>query len=112
MSISRHNGAARTALAVLALIGVAGCAPVATFGWVWADQPTVASYTPNATHQYNSAANTNTVAHPAQGQYVVTFPRLAVRGGNVPPGQTGLDDGNVQVTAQGPIPGSAKATAG
>lgn len=90
-----------TFVAAVSAFATSGCAGIQVFGWVWANQPAAASYTPDATHQYNSTGTINTVARQGTGSYVVTFPSLAINGGNVPPGQTGLNGGNVQITAQG-----------
>jgi hypothetical protein len=75
--------------AIFALLAPAGCAHEA-FGWVWANQSTMASYTPDATHQYNSASSSNTVTRSGTGVYEVVFAGLG-----------GLHGGNVQVTARG-----------
>jgi hypothetical protein len=110
MERSHHDRAAcaATALTVLAAVGTAGCAAASTFGWVWANQPALPAYTPDAMHQYNSVGSTNTIARTGLGQYVVTFPRLSILVGRVPDGQTGFNDGNVQVTAQGAGAGFCK----
>src|SRR5579863_644852 len=95
----RHEGWLGT-LSLTLLAMVAGCSQVEVFGWVSANQPTAASYTPDS--QFNSTGNLNTVARSGTGQYVVTFAHLGgVSGGNVPPGQSGVSEGNVQVTALG-----------
>ncbi|CAN5508622.1 hypothetical protein BH10PLA2_BH10PLA2_10650 [soil metagenome] len=61
-------------------------------GYAWADQPTAASYAPNATFAHNSAGGPITVNRTDVGTYSVTFAGL---GGN---GQAG---GHVQVTPYG-----------
>jgi hypothetical protein len=56
----------------------------ATGGWagfVWADQPTAASYTPNSNYNYNNRGGVNTVTRQSAGVYTVTFPSLRA-GGN------------------------------
>jgi hypothetical protein len=97
----RHQGE-RFWLAMLAMATLAGCAQVEVVGWVAANQPMVASYTPGSTNQFNSTGNANTVVRSGVGQYSVTFAHLGgTSGGNVPAGQTGVAEGNVQVTAWG-----------
>jgi hypothetical protein len=62
------------------------------YGYVWANQPTTASYTPSAPYQRNSTGLANTIARIAVGRYAVTFTNLAWWGGN---------GGTVDVTAYG-----------
>lgn len=52
-------------------------------GWVWADQPTTSSYTPNTLYQYNSTGNTNKVTRLGTGQYRVDLPGLGTASGTV-----------------------------
>jgi len=61
-------------------------APGGWLGFLWANQPTSASYTPDSNWNYNSRGGTNTVTRSGTGVYTATFPGL--RGG-----------GNPQVTA-------------
>jgi secreted trypsin-like serine protease len=61
----------------------------AAFGFVWADQPTAASYTPSSFYSFNSTGGTNTITRVATGNYIVEMPGL------------GQPNGNVQVTAYG-----------
>lgn len=61
-------------------------APGGWLGFLWADQPTAASYTPNTNWNYNNRGTLNTVTRSGTGVYTATFPNL--RGG-----------GNPQVTA-------------
>lgn len=58
-------------------------------GYVWADNPTAASYTPATPYQANSAGAVNTVTRSAVGTYRVQMPGL------------GVARGHVQVTAYG-----------
>ena len=51
--------------------------------WVWADQPTTASYTPSTSYQYNSTGGTNKIARLGVGQYRVDLPRLGTASGTV-----------------------------
>jgi hypothetical protein len=71
----------------LGVIGLAGTPS----GYVWANQPTTASYTPSATYQYNSSgtAVNNTITRSAAGVYQVKMPGL------------GGSEGNVHVSAYG-----------
>ena len=66
-------------------------------GWVWANNPTSASYTPSTAYQFNSSGGTNTITRSSPGSYTVRFPRI---------GATGITGngrgGNVQVTAYNP----------
>jgi hypothetical protein len=65
-------------------------------GYVWANQPATASYTPSLTYQYNSTGANNTITRTAVGTYHVTFPGLTAAGGHV------------QVTAYGSGPERCK----
>jgi hypothetical protein len=52
-------------------------------GYVWADQPSTASYTPSPTYQWNSAGGSITIQRTSVGYYTVTFPGQAFTGGTV-----------------------------
>ena len=71
------------------------------FGYVLADQPSTASYTPSATYSHNGqgAASINTITRSATGRYQVRFPNLG--------GTTGAA---VQVTASGTGTQTCRAT--
>jgi hypothetical protein len=58
-------------------------------GYVWADQPSSASYTPYGAYQGNSSGATNRITRSGVGAYQVIFPNL------------GASAGHVQVTAYG-----------
>jgi subtilisin family serine protease len=79
-------------------------AALATWGYVWADQPTAASYTPSAGHQANSTGAANTVTRSNTGVYVVKMPNL---GGGTPV-PAGFATGNVQVNAFGSVANRCK----
>lgn len=64
--------------------------------FLWADQPTEASYTPNLAYQYNSTGATNTMVRNGTGSYTAAIPGLTKKGGNV------------QVTAYGSAPARCK----
>ncbi len=59
--------------------------PIASsrFGYVWANQPGSASYTPSTTYQYNSTGATNTITRSGVGTYQVTLPGLGAAGGTI-----------------------------
>jgi hypothetical protein len=69
-------------------VGAAATAP--EYGFVFADQPTTPSYTPNPRMSANSKGFTNTVTRHGTGRYTVRMPLLGLFVG-----------GNVQVTAYG-----------
>ncbi|HEY3181299.1 MAG TPA: hypothetical protein VGJ77_00570 [Gaiellaceae bacterium] len=53
------------------------------FGYVWANNPSSASYTPNSWYQFNSSGASNTVTHSSTGLYQVKFPGIGGSGGTV-----------------------------
>ena len=53
------------------------------WGYVWADQPGAASYTPSASYQRNSSGASNTITRSSAGVYSVKFPNLGTPGGTV-----------------------------
>jgi len=59
-------------------------------GYVWADQPSSASYTPSPAYSFNSAGGANSITRSGTGSYRVRFGGLAT------------SRGHVQVTAYGP----------
>jgi len=63
--------------------------PRARLGYVWADMPTSAAYTPSTTYQWNSTGGVNTTVRWGVGSYRVRLPGL------------GAASGHVQVTAYG-----------
>jgi hypothetical protein len=63
--------------------------PAAGSAHVWANQPTIASYTPDMSYQFNSTGATDTITRLGTGSYAVSLP-----------GQN-LNVGDVQVTAYG-----------
>jgi hypothetical protein len=58
--------------------------------YLWADQPSAATYVPYAAYQFNSSGSTNTVTRTGVGAYKAVLPNV---GGNW--------EGHVQVTAYG-----------
>jgi hypothetical protein len=79
----RSITAAVMALAATALTGgVATADPVRGAGYVWASDPTAASYTPPTNYQMNSTgAGANTITRSGTGVYTVRFTGLGVTGG-------------------------------
>jgi hypothetical protein len=71
--------------------GPAAATPTAPFGsaYVWADQPSAASYTPHLSYQFNSTGAVNTITRSSVGRYTVRLPGL------------GSSSGTVHVTAYG-----------
>lgn len=59
--------------------------------YLWADQPTAASYTPSATHAWNGTRPAPTIVRTGVGAYTVTLPQLGA--------SVSGELGNVQVTA-------------
>jgi hypothetical protein len=70
--------------------------PEKGIAFLWADQPTEASYTPNPEYQFNSTGATNAMIRNGTGSYTASIPGLTKRGGNV------------QVTAYGDGPARCK----
>src|SRR5690349_18877060 len=79
-----------SALPFIADVGVAQAATTTGYAFLWADQPSTASYTPSTSFQGNSMGGTNTIVRNGTGDYTITLPGMAGNGG---------DGGNVQVTA-------------
>jgi hypothetical protein len=77
--------AATTVVTAVVTAGTASAdtRPVAGAGYVWANSPTTASYTPHLTYQMNSISTTtrNTITRRGTGYYAVTFTGLGVSGG-------------------------------
>ncbi|SDI97446.1 hypothetical protein SAMN05444157_1080 [Frankineae bacterium MT45] len=61
-------------------VGTPYTAPRDSYGYVWADQPSTASYTPSTTYSYNSYGGANSIVRNGVGSYTVTFGRLASGG--------------------------------
>lgn len=55
----------------------------AGLAYLFADQPSAASYTPLFAYQYNSTGATNTIVRNAVGSYTATIPGLTTIGGDV-----------------------------
>jgi hypothetical protein len=54
-----------------------------SFAYLFADQASAASYTPDLQHQFNSSSRVNTITRTATGAYSVLLPGLASPGGTV-----------------------------
>ena len=67
------------------------------WGYVWADNPAAASYTPSTAYQRNLTGALNTIQRLGVGYYKVVFENLGIYYG-----------GTVDVTAYGPGPGECK----
>jgi hypothetical protein len=61
--------------------------------YLWADQPTSASYTPSTTYSFNRTGGPNKVTRSGPGSYTVTCGKV--------PSLSGPRGGHVQVTAYG-----------
>jgi hypothetical protein len=68
-----------------------GGSTTGTTDFVWANNPTKGSYTPELAYQFNSSGGTNTIKHLGTGRYKVLLPGPVVA------------DGTVKVTAYGSI---------
>jgi hypothetical protein len=102
--LSRLLAASAAGVIVLAGASTAFAAPSAPsaaqlagdrWGYVWANQPAAASYTPSTLYQRNSTGALNTITRSGTGAYVVHFTNLGPFG---PPTGGG---GMVQVSAYG-----------
>jgi hypothetical protein len=85
----RLRVAVLTGVTVLAAAGVtwvlapAANAAVTGSAYVWANDPTSSSYTPNTLYQYNSTGSWNTVSRQGTGQYTINLPGLGASRGTV-----------------------------
>ena len=64
-----------------------------SLGFVWANSPSSASYTPSTYYAYNNFNQTNTIVRNGTGSYTITFPELAPT--------LSTNQGTVKVTAYG-----------
>lgn len=72
-----------TVAAGLAMPAVSAHAAVLGSAYVWADQPTASSYTPNLHYQWNSTGAANTISRVSTGRYTVYLPNLGGLNGTV-----------------------------
>jgi hypothetical protein len=79
-----------------------------TIAWLWAHDPTAASYTPASTYQYNNRGGLGTVTRNGIGNYSVRFPDSfgAAAAGNVKATAYGFTSGVCKVGGWGPIAGN------
>jgi hypothetical protein len=89
----------RAFLIVIAALALPSLALAQKSGYVWADNATSASYTPNTTYSFNSSGGPIAITRSGIGAYAVKFSGL---GGGSSSG------GNVQLTAYGSGSGSCK----
>src|SRR5438270_871613 len=82
----------RVLFAVLAALALPALASAQKSGYVWADNPTSASYTPSTIYSFNSSGGGITISRSGVGAYVVNFSGI---------GGSGSAGGNVLVTAYG-----------
>jgi len=82
----------RYLFAILAALALPTLASAQKSGYVWADNPASASYTPSTMYSFNSSGGAITINRSGVGTYAVKFSGL---GGGPSAG------GNVQVTAYG-----------
>jgi hypothetical protein len=85
----------------------AGAAPIAPIGnaFVWAHDPTAASYTPSATYQFNSTQPwqaVNTISRTGTGSYTVFLPNLGSPSGTVLVNAYGFTANSCKVASWGP----------
>jgi hypothetical protein len=69
------------------------------FGYVWANNPGAASYTPNSWYQYNSAGTTNTITRSSTGIYQVRFPSIGGAGGTAKVTAYGYGNESCKITS-------------
>ncbi len=91
-SSSRATWTAGLALVLALLAQPAAARTYDAHGWLWANQPSSASYVPSSYYSYNTSGATNTVTRWAEGRYEVVFPGLA------------RDDWDAQIVAYGSGP--------
>jgi len=72
-----------------------------TVAFLWANQPTSASYTPDLAYQYNPASGTNTITRSSTGNYTANLPGLTANGGTVIVTAYGGTAARCQVTSWG-----------
>jgi hypothetical protein len=73
-------------------------------GYVWANNPSSASYVPDRFFSHNSAGGVNTISRSGPGVYSVTLPGLAGNGGNVQVTAYGVPSDYCKVSSWGGSP--------
>ncbi|HUE05697.1 MAG TPA: hypothetical protein VMR62_39510 [Bryobacteraceae bacterium] len=69
-----------------------------TVAFLWANEPTTPSYTPDLDYQYNPGGGTNTIVRTSTGNYTATLPGLTQTGGTVIVTAYGSAPAHCQVT--------------
>ena len=72
-----------------------------TVAFLWANEPTAPSYTPDLDYQYNPGGGTNTIVRTSTGNYTATLPGLTQTGGTVIVTAYGSAPAHCQVTDLG-----------
>ncbi len=82
-----------------AVFASAGTSSPTDLSYLWADQPTSASYTPDSVYQFNSGGGTDTITLDSTGNYTVAIPNIGVNAGTVK--VTAYGDGGVNCDVGG-----------
>jgi len=78
--------------------------------FLWAHNPTAASYTPSLTYQWNSKGGTNTMTRLSTGRYRATLPGINLTGGTVLVTAYGNSSQRAKVESWGPSGGNMLVT--
>ena len=74
-------------------------------GYVWGNDPTNPSYTPDTTYQFNSTGATNTISRLSTGRYQVHLPGLGANHGNALVSAEGNTGAGCRIPSWGPSGG-------
>ncbi|HWU89594.1 MAG TPA: hypothetical protein VN253_20170 [Kofleriaceae bacterium] len=74
--------------------------------YLWANQPSAASYTPSTTYNFNSTGVANTITRSAAGTYTVNLPGLGGANGSVLVTAHGSSSTHCNVVMWGSLPGN------
>jgi hypothetical protein len=80
--------------------------PTFASAYLWANQPSTASYTPSAAYSFNSTGGVNTITRAAAGTYTVNLPGLGGANGNVLVTAHGNSSTHCNVALWGSAPGN------
>ena len=80
--------------------------PGAPGAYLWANQPSTASYAPTSAYSFNSTGGTNTITRAAAGTYTVNLPGLGGANGSVLVTAHGSSSTHCNVTLWGSSPGN------
>jgi len=72
--------------------------------YLWANQPTTASYTPSTTYQYNSRGGTDTIVRDSTGDYEISIPDIGKSAGTIKVTGYGSDTTNCRIGDWGGSP--------